>query len=997
MTESYRFIAFAFAWALFLTLVYFSVFRNDQSAAKKPQAKKKKNTPVKGIPRSTVLLLLAAVFILRTVIAYFGKSIAEADGVFSTLFAEHAFLSFPFAALGTFADVLAAFLLYDLGIKSEKLNAQSALTLSLLWAINPASVMGFASFSQTVSISLALLFCAVSFLLARKPALCWAAGVCLGLSLLLSSASLYFLPLVIIFAVMLLKDGDDRSKRSLAVLAPSVLIPAAGWVLLHRVLSFSFPPFSHWTAEPYRVPSLNAFNFYTLMDSWKESWHTSGSLSMTSHLFFLPVQVWGYLAFSLTLLFTVFFFLRLRSEKRIFLFWGLTTVSLALFMTGSEPLFLIAATLFFYADFALCGSPLSLLNAFLVSASTLINVGMVQSTQNASLFDSRISAQQSTAVFSALLLVAAWIISLCSVLLTPAPGTQRQSFVIRPLSSGKTRRMVLTDWILLALFTVAAVMGNLWHLGDKEAPSTAWSAADGRECVVETGQPADRMTYFLTLGETGQALNADLKVETSSDGSNWTELVSISEKGYSYTWYDHTLTNAAQYLRFTLGSEFMSVLEIGLWHGDQQVPVKVKSGPATAFDEPELAQYGKTYMNSMYFDEVYHGRTAYEVTRGINEYEWTHPPLGKLIMSLGIRAFGMTPFGWRFTGALFGALLVPLMYLFGKKLFARTLPAVGMAALMLFDNFRFAQNRIGTIDTYAVFFIILMYYFMYDFFTMDFTVETGLWKMWRPLLFSGIFFGLGCAAKWVGFYAGAGLAILFFTALYRMHKENAKLFGEVWGKTVGACVIFFVIIPFAIYYASYLPHLHLFGYRFSEFISQQQSIYRYHSKLESTHSYSSSWYMWPFMIRPVYMSSGGSGVASGFTTRIVGIGNPAIWWALLPAFVFFVFLTTKKLKDHRFPFLLIAFLAQYLPWVLISRTTYQYHFFASLPFLMAMLVYGFSWLRENFPRTRTVIIVYGALVIFAFVMLFPVVSGTPIPSDSRLFTLLRAFDTWNFF
>ncbi|MBR2717342.1 MAG: glycosyltransferase family 39 protein, partial [Oscillospiraceae bacterium] len=49
-------------------------------------------------------------------------------------------------------------------------------------------------------------------------------------------------------------------------------------------------------------------------------------------------------------------------------------------------------------------------------------------------------------------------------------------------------------------------------------------------------------------------------------------------------------------------------------------------------------------------------------------YEITHPPLGKAIISLGIRLFGMTPFGWRFMGALTGVLMVPLMYLLVKQL-----------------------------------------------------------------------------------------------------------------------------------------------------------------------------------------------------------------------------------------------------------------------------------------------------------------------------------------
>ena len=37
-------------------------------------------------------------------------------------------------------------------------------------------------------------------------------------------------------------------------------------------------------------------------------------------------------------------------------------------------------------------------------------------------------------------------------------------------------------------------------------------------------------------------------------------------------------------------------------------------------------------------------------------------------MMVGIQLFGMTPFGWRFMGALMGVLMVPLMYLLTKQL-----------------------------------------------------------------------------------------------------------------------------------------------------------------------------------------------------------------------------------------------------------------------------------------------------------------------------------------
>jgi predicted membrane-bound mannosyltransferase len=79
-----------------------------------------------------------------------------------------------------------------------------------------------------------------------------------------------------------------------------------------------------------------------------------------------------------------------------------------------------------------------------------------------------------------------------------------------------------------------------------------------------------------------------------------------------------------------------------------------------------------------------HARTAYEHIRGIYPYEITHPPLGKLILGLGIRLFGMTPFGWRFMGTLFGVLMLPILYCFLKNLFGKT--AVSVCGTLLFAS-----------------------------------------------------------------------------------------------------------------------------------------------------------------------------------------------------------------------------------------------------------------------------------------------------------------------
>lgn len=90
-------------------------------------------------------------------------------------------------------------------------------------------------------------------------------------------------------------------------------------------------------------------------------------------------------------------------------------------------------------------------------------------------------------------------------------------------------------------------------------------------------------------------------------------------------------------------------------YGDQLV---ITSADAPELcDEQEHVPDAASFMNSSYFDEIYHVRTAIEHQKDIWPYEVSHPPLGKLIIGIGISLFGVTPFGWRFMGTLFGVLM----------------------------------------------------------------------------------------------------------------------------------------------------------------------------------------------------------------------------------------------------------------------------------------------------------------------------------------------------
>lgn len=111
----------------------------------------------------------------------------------------------------------------------------------------------------------------------------------------------------------------------------------------------------------------------------------------------------------------------------------------------------------------------------------------------------------------------------------------------------------------------------------------------------------------------------------------------------------------------------------------------------------------KTYLTGTMFDEVYHGRTAYEFLHKLTTYETTHPHLGKILISFGIIAFGMNPFGWRFMSVIFGILIIPLMYLFAKKLFENSFIAAATTGLLVFDCMHYTLSRIATIDIFCGF------------------------------------------------------------------------------------------------------------------------------------------------------------------------------------------------------------------------------------------------------------------------------------------------------
>ena len=418
--------------------------------------------------------------------------------------------------------------------------------------------------------------------------------------------------------------------------------------------------------------------------------------------------------------------------------------------------------------------------------------------------------------------------------------------------------------------------------------------------------------------------------------------------------------------------------------------------PYLALDESHtMPAGGDDYYYSMYFDEIYHRRTAYEQLKGYPTYENTHPPLGKILISFGIALFGMTPFGWRFAGGVRGVAAVGVMYLLAKQLLKKPFAAFVCAFLLAFDFMHYTQSRIATVDIFLVLFIMLMFLFMAKFAGRP---ADRVEKQLVYLFFSGVFMGCAIAVKWNGAYSALALAVFFFAALYgkcRRIKQSEDTGARIkYGTKICAmCVILFIAVPFAVYFASFIPVFESSGIKrtASEFVRRQINMFSYHSTLEAQHFFSSPWYSWFFDIKPVWYSvSRFDDLASSISCFVNIVLRP-----LLPAAVIYTAVSSFVRKDITALAVTAGYLLSVLPWALVSRISFIYHYFPAVVF--GILAVGYAADRLFLSRGKKGLAASCGvclLALAAFVIYFPVISGTPVPG--RWLDSLELLPTWYF-
>lgn len=547
----------------------------------------------------------------------------------------------------------------------------------------------------------------------------------------------------------------------------------------------------------------------------------------------------------------------------------------------------------------------------------------------------------------------------------------------------KDRKIIL---VICALYSIIAFYG----LGNTQSPESFYVFnKNSVTLVLSEPQQIAKITYFSGINTGNYSIYA-----SGEDGVY--HQIGSGKQSYNdvLKWNEFTLDNYSnfqiKYIKIEADSD-THMGELGIYNVNNSLCSVAKTygmyNPDSLVDEQQLVPDKQDYMNSSYFDEIYHVRTAIEYLENISPYEISHPPLGKEIISIGIILFGYSPFGWRFMGTLFGILMLPFLYYFLKILFGNIQVASAGTIIFAFDFMHFVQTRIATIDTYAVFFIILMNLFMYLYLIKGKTRYLGV---------CGICFGIGVACKWTCLYAGSGLAVIWLLHwINLLHTGKRHLTHFI--KNCLYCLLFFIIIPACIYYLSYIPYGKAAGMSglsmlFSKdylkiVVDNQKFMYTYHSNVHASHPYSSRWYQWIFDIRPIlyYLEySDDLQTISSFGAFV----NPLLCWSGLIAIgVMFYFSLWRK--DRRATFILIGYLAQLIPWIIITRTTFEYHYFGCTVFLVLAISYIFQTMRVGNKKWKLPVFAYTILSLLLFIQFYPVLTGIP-----RSSAYSNAFLSW---
>ncbi len=879
---------------------------------------------------------------------------------------------------------------------SKRYPQPKQLGFTLLLALFPSFLITGTYWGQTDGVFCYLMLLTFRFLLEDKLTL---SALLFTLSALTKPQSFLFAPLV---AILFIKSDSlvliPKWKNHFPKVFKIIWNLAATFIFALALMSISMIPFRNGvpdlgfliskymeTFSSYPYASLNTFNLFGLLNG--------NMRPITDSFMFLTFETWGTILMAVCVLGGMVAVIFNKDKKNLFLIFG--TYLFAIVMLGSKmhERYWYFVPVLLMLSFVFTGKKKYFGISCLLSLTYFLNLDFALKYLAGAASD---YYNMIFVVASVVNLAVLWYLvrETVTVILEQYPQKERKA---REYSDKFTWKSAVAILCVMVIFGGAA----FYRLGSTDnTPQTYAKIGRGQSVTFQLQETSEvsEICYFAGYG----LRNFKLRYE-GADMVSYVNFNGKQEKStYVFSWQQEKLANP---LVDTVTLEVLAngsdaITEWGEFAffdaNGNQIPYTVIAPDGTeisAFsDEPYTVPADPSYENSFYFDEIYHGRAAYEYKNDLSMYETTHPPLGKLLITIGISLFGWNTLGVRFMGVFFAILMIPMFYLLAKRLLRYNKVALLTTVLFTFGFMHLSHTRISSIDSFMVFFIIGAFAFLLEF--VHEYVERGI--NWKTLLFlgiSGVMFGCGAAVKWAAIYPGIGLGAIYLFAIWLRYKKAPS--NTQAGKLILWSLGLYAVIPFLIYYLTYIPYFGCFNetLTFQRFISAQEHMFKYHSQLTATHPFSANWYQWMIDSKPLWMHQGVV-LANGSRETIATFGNPILLWGGLAGIIYTMVRSVKEKKVSLAAFVIFAgYFSQMLPWMFVTRCTFMYHYFPMVCFLA--LGVGYYW-KQLAKKGKSL---WGALAVCVlaiamFAVFYPVLTGIPV--DPAYVNKLKIMPNWVF-
>jgi dolichyl-phosphate-mannose-protein mannosyltransferase len=400
------------------------------------------------------------------------------------------------------------------------------------------------------------------------------------------------------------------------------------------------------------------------------------------------------------------------------------------------------------------------------------------------------------------------------------------------------------------------------------------------------------------------------------------------------------------------------------------------------------------------WDEVHYERFAGAYFTG-NYYLDVHPPLGKLMFAAIAKLMGVsgavlakvqpTP-SLRVLPALAGTLVIPVVYLLLRELGSGRRTAAFGAMLLLVDNAILVESRFIWPD------MVLLFFGMLAVLAYALARHSSGPARWMWIATAAAACGVAVSIKWTGLSALGLIAVVWALESWRDRSDGR-------GRILGEAALL-AVIPSMIYVGAFAVHFALLPYGsqtqahpsfVKSFISLNQQMQGANAAMATdSHPGASKWYTWPIAKHGIgYWQQ--TDAAAGTERWIMLIANPFVWWgALFGAAAVIVALVrkAKSLEPRRQVLTVLGagYLCNFLPFALIPRPMFLYHYLFALTYSVLFVAVGIGalagWDGDDsafwiFPsaKSRRVFVGIACATTAMFLYLIPLAYGLPLSKE----------------